>query len=59
MPLAKRTAAGWVDRLLARSPIRSLRAGTSFERLSRRNRRLSDEFMERIRSDADFHRALV
>jgi hypothetical protein len=55
----RRGAARVIDRLLSKSPIKRLRAETSVRRASRRNRRLSDEILERIKADEEFFRQLL
>jgi hypothetical protein len=56
---ARRAAARWADRLLAKSPIRALRRHTALQKAIRRNALLSEEFMGRIRSDEEFYRLLL
>jgi|HubBroStandDraft_1064217.scaffolds.fasta_scaffold145304_2 hypothetical protein len=54
-----RYAAGALDYLLRRSPIRALRSQTSVKRADRRVARLSEEFFKRVKSDEQFYRVLV
>jgi hypothetical protein len=58
-PAAARAAAGTIDYLLRRSPIRALRGLTRAQREDRRVARLSREFFERVRNDDQFYRVLV
>jgi hypothetical protein len=55
----RRFATRMLDRMLSRSPIRSLRKATSVRRAGRKNRRLSDDFLGRIRRDEKFYTELV
>jgi hypothetical protein len=55
----RRGLARVVDRLLSKSPIRRFRTATTLHRASRRNRALSDEFFESIKSDDRFYRRLI
>jgi hypothetical protein len=56
--LAKAAGAA-LDGLLRRSPLRALRAYTEFERLNRRNTRLSEDIFGRIQRDEPFVRDLL
>jgi hypothetical protein len=58
-PAAARAAAGTLDYLLRRSPIRALRGLTRAQREDRRIARLSGEFFERVRNDDQFYRVLL
>ena len=59
LPAVGRGAAKLLDRLLSKSPIKALRTATSHQRASRRNTHLSDDFLERIKSDEEFYRLLI
>jgi hypothetical protein len=54
-----RAAGAALDVLLRRSPVRALRAYTDFERLNRRNTRLSEDIFGRILRDEPFVRDLL
>jgi hypothetical protein len=56
LPPIRRAAARLSDYLLGRSPIRSLRSRTALQKTIRQNALLSDQLLERIRQDEQFHR---
>jgi hypothetical protein len=58
-PAVARAAAGTLDYLLRRSPIRALRGLTRAQREDRRVARLSGEFFERVKNDEQFYRVLL
>lgn len=58
-PVLARGAARLLDYALRKSPLAALRGQTRVRRASERNRRLGDAFMERIRRDPEFYRALL